>query len=83
MTRRNLTIQLDDDVVRRAKVVAARRGMSVSGLMAQQLTEMVDGDERYEAAKQYVLESIRTARNRGSGRWTRDELHDRPVLRRE
>jgi predicted HicB family RNase H-like nuclease len=39
MVRRNLTLQLDEDVIRRAKVVAAKRGTSVSGLVARELEE--------------------------------------------
>ena len=31
MSKRNLTVQLDDDVIHRAKVIAAKRGTSVSG----------------------------------------------------
>jgi Family of unknown function (DUF6364) len=34
VARRNLTVQLDEDVIRQAKVLAARRGTSVSGLVA-------------------------------------------------
>jgi predicted transcriptional regulator len=77
MTRTNLTIQLDDDVARRAKVLAARRGTSVSALVARTLDAMVDEDERYETARRRVAELMAQAGSHGPRTWTRDELHDR------
>lgn len=77
MTRTNLTIQLDDDVVRRAKVLAARRGTSVSTLVARTLDAMVDEDQRYEAARTRAAELMARAGARGRRTWTRDDLHDR------
>ena len=50
MAKVNLTLQLDQEVVRRARIVAARRGTSVSGLVARELDALVERDERYEAA---------------------------------
>ncbi len=75
MSRANLTIQLDSDVIRRAKVVAAKRGMSVSALVARQLTELVAQDERYEAAYRDERESWAKAQPRGGRTWTRDDLY--------
>lgn len=77
MTRRNLTVQLDEDVIRRAKVVAAKRGTSVSGLVARQLEEIVEGDERYEEASRQALAVLETVSDRGGRRWSREELHQR------
>jgi hypothetical protein len=45
---RNLTVQLDGEPIRRAKVLAARRGTSISGLVARELEELVARDARYE-----------------------------------
>lgn len=70
-------MQLDDDVIRRAKVVAAKRGTSVSGLVASQLEQIVQRDARYEEARKKALEALETAGRRGGRRWSREELHDR------
>lgn len=77
MARRNLTLQLDEDVIRRAKVVAAKRGTSVSGLVARQLEEIVDRDARYEEARQQALHALGSVNKRGGRRWSREELHER------
>lgn len=77
MARRNLTLQLDEDVIQRAKVVAAKRGTSVSGLVARQLEEIVERDARYEEARQHALHALASVTNRGGRRWSREELHER------
>ncbi len=51
MTKTNLTLQLEVETVLRVKVLAARRGTSVSALVARTLEGMVAEDERYEAAR--------------------------------
>jgi uncharacterized protein DUF6364 len=77
MGKRNLTIQLEEATIRRARVAAARRGMSLSGLVAQQLTELAEADERYERARAVALEAMADAGGGGSPRWRREELYDR------
>ena len=77
MAKANLTLQLDEDVIRRAKIVAAKRGTSVSGLVARELGELTDEDERYEDAMHRAREILRRATARGGRSWRRDELHER------
>ncbi|MBV9383554.1 MAG: hypothetical protein JOY82_19920 [Streptosporangiaceae bacterium] len=77
MAKRNLTIQLDEETIRHARVVAAHRGMSISALVAQQLNEMADADERYERARQVALDALAEAADRGAPRWRREDLYDR------
>jgi Family of unknown function (DUF6364) len=76
MAKRNLTIQLDDATVRHAKIAAARRGVSLSGLVAQQLNELTAADERYERARDVALEALAGAIGRGTPTWRREELYD-------
>lgn len=77
MAKRNLTVQLDDDVIHRAKVAAAKRGTSVSGLVTQQLEQIADADERYDEAQRRAEQALGRAQPRGGRRWTRDDLHRR------
>lgn len=76
VVKRNLTIQLDDDLIRRAKVIAAERGTSVSGLVAQQLAELIAARDRYVRARESALEMMAEATDRGGRRWTREELYE-------
>ena len=75
MAKVNLTLQLDSDVVRRARVVAAKRGTSVSALVARELDALVAHDDRYEAARDRARKLMHTKRRSGAGGWSRDELY--------
>jgi hypothetical protein len=77
MAKANLTIQLDADVIRRARIVAANRGTSVSALVARELDRLVEQDARYDDARIRAQELMGRAAPRGGMTWRRDELHDR------
>ncbi|HYH33296.1 MAG TPA: DUF6364 family protein [Pseudonocardia sp.] len=74
--KRNLTIQLDEDTITRAKVLAAERGTSVSGLVAQQIVELTAARERYRRARESAVQMMAQARGRGGRSWTREELNE-------
>jgi predicted transcriptional regulator len=79
MATRNVTIQLDEDLVRAAKVLAAQKGMSLSAMMAQEIRERLAASARREHARRVALESMAEAAEAGrtAPRWTREELHER------
>ena len=74
----NLTLKLDADLIREAKVLAAKQGTSVSRLLTDQLETLVRRDKVYERAKRRALTRLERGFNLG---WTppasRDELHER------
>ncbi|HEX3782746.1 MAG TPA: DUF6364 family protein [Pseudonocardiaceae bacterium] len=76
---RNLTIQLDEELIRSAKALAASKGMSLSALVAQDLREKIAAQSRYQQAMTAAMDSMAEAA--GSGRdapvWTRDEPYGR------
>ena len=73
----SLTVQLDDDVIHRAKVAAAKRGTSVSGLVTQELERLVEADDRYEDAQRRAERALGRTETRGGRHWARDDLHQR------
>jgi len=76
--KQNLTISLDREMVRKAKVLAARRETSISGLIAAQIEALVGEDEAYEHAKRQALALLDQGFHLGAGhRIARAELHDR------
>jgi Family of unknown function (DUF6364) len=77
MAKRNLTVQLDEVTIRHAKIVAAHRGMSLSGLVAQQLEELAAADQRYERARAVALGALAEAAGGGDPSWHREALHER------
>lgn len=74
----NITLRVDDELVREAKILAARRGVSVSRLIADELEELVRSERNYEASRRRALARLSNAVDLG---WrpptSRDELHDR------
>ena len=77
-TSQNITIRLDRRTLRKAKVLAARRHTSISGLLAQQLETLVGEDDAYEQARRRALalldRGFHLGRRIGA---TRDEWHER------
>lgn len=75
MAKTNLTLQLEAKTVLSVKVLAARRGTSVSALVARTLERMVEEDERYEASRVRALELLDQPPTLGGRTWTRDDLY--------
>lgn len=49
--KRNLTIQLDEEIIREARGIAAERATSVSSLVAEQLRELVERHRDYTESR--------------------------------
>lgn len=75
MAKTNLTLQLDEAVIRQARVVAAKRGTSVSALVARELEQLVAQDARYENAHHRAIELMAANKRRGGRSWTRDDIY--------
>jgi hypothetical protein len=79
---RNVTITLDEEVARWARIRAAEEETSVSRLVGEMLRERMVTEQGYRSARQQFA-SIQPRRLREPGRPlpTRDQLHDRAGLR--
>jgi len=75
VTKANITLQLDADVIRQARVLAARRGTSVSALVAHELDAVVAREARYDDARRRALDLLSAARPRGGRQWARADLY--------
>jgi Family of unknown function (DUF6364) len=78
MAARNLTIQLDEALIRRAKALAAEQGLSLSAMVAHDLREKLASRARRERARQAAFESMAeaAASRRLAPAWSREELYD-------
>lgn len=80
--RRNVTITLDEETARWARIEAARQDTSMSRLVAGILRERMTRESEYLAAKRrYFAQEPRIHREPGQGYPPRDDLHDRRGLR--
>ena len=74
----NVTLKVDADLVREAKVLAARRGTSLSRLMSEQLESMLREETSYEAAQRRAVSRLDAGYDLDwSPTADRDELHER------
>ena len=76
--KQNLTISLDRQTIQKAKVVAARRSTSISGLVARQIEILVGEEEAYERAERQAMNLLDQGFHLGGViRVSRDDLHER------
>jgi len=76
--KRNLTVQLDEETVAKARLLAARRSTSVSKLVAQEIDKLVGKDDAYRRARTVALAHLNRGFHVGGGALpVRASLHDR------
>ena len=76
--KQNVTISLDRQTIQKAKVVAAGRSTSISGLLARQIEILVVEEEAYEHAERQAMTLLDQGFHLGGViRADRDELHER------
>ena len=76
--KRNLTLTLDEGLLRAARKVALDRETSVNRLVREYLVQLVEETDKRKAALADLEEIFRTSRfEAGPITWTRDELHER------
>ena len=76
----DITLDIDDEVVRRVRRVASDRGTTLSAMVSGYLTSVIESDvaTRREHAAKFRESVERYSRDMGPRTWTRDDLHDRP-----
>jgi len=76
--KQNVTVSLSVQTIKKAKLLAARRSTSISGLLAEQIESLVGAEEAYAAAHRSALELMEKGLHLGGGApLTRAELHAR------
>jgi hypothetical protein len=76
--RQNVTVSLPEEIIRKAKILAAKRSTSISGLLAEQIEALVGDDDAYERAKRQALALLDApVKMGGKITATRESLHER------
>ena len=79
---RNITLSLDDEILREARILAAQQGLSVSAFLRRELSRLVQEQRGFVKARDAALRRLAQGSHLGGGPLpTRDELHDRAKLR--
>lgn len=81
-TMKNVTVSLDDESYRRARVKAAQTGRSLSSMVRECIQSVAEEKSDFERLHEMEFELRRKIDARGGGfsagdRLSRDEIHDR------
>jgi hypothetical protein len=79
--KRNITVAIEPGLLKKARAVAAKRGRSVSALLADELRELVVDDAHYALARKRALALFATPLSLGGKPLNREALHERTRLR--
>jgi hypothetical protein len=74
----NVTLKLDADLLREARVVAAEEGRSISALLTDRLESIVRERRAFDKARRHAMARLREGLDlHWSPPKSRDELHER------
>jgi hypothetical protein len=78
--KQNVTLSLPVELLKKFRVMAATRNVSMSSLMEGAILKMVLDEDDSDARTKRMVERMRNAPGRGIGgkiTWTREETYDR------
>jgi hypothetical protein len=75
--KHNITVATEPGLLKKARAVAARRGRSVSALLADELRELVADDAGYALARKRAIALFATPLSLGGTPLNREALHER------
>ena len=80
--KQNITVAIDGALLKRARAVAARRGLSVSALLADELRAIVADHSAYESARRQAMAALKDGLPLNGAKITdREALHERRRVR--
>ena len=76
--KQNVTVSLTKRTIQQAKILAAKRSTSISGLLEQQIETLVGQEEAYEKSRRQALSMMSEGFRLGGGPMpSREVLHER------
>lgn len=73
----NLTIKIDDqELIQKAKVLAAEKRTSLSAMVRRFLEDMVQRNDEYELARKKAVKNMRRGLRMGGKPLKREEVYD-------
>jgi hypothetical protein len=76
--KQNITLAIKKEILREAKLIAAQNDTSISKMLSDQLKEMIDKEEQYQAARRKALHALKKGFHLGGKiTWRREDLHER------
>lgn len=76
--KQNITLSIDKNLIKKAKVIAAQRQTSISGMLSTELKKVLEEAEKYQWAKRMALSNLKVGFHMGGEIMTsREDLHER------
>ena len=81
---KNLTLSIDENVLKEIRRYAADRGTTVNAIVRDHLTRIATQEDKAANARRELVELAKTSSwDPGPGwKWSREEIYDRPVFSR-
>lgn len=74
----NLTISVNEEILKKARLRALQQGTSVNAILRDYLGRYAGAHALHQEAVDSLIRLSRSSRSgRGKRRWSRDELHER------
>ncbi|OGR00812.1 MAG: hypothetical protein A2511_10250 [Deltaproteobacteria bacterium RIFOXYD12_FULL_50_9] len=75
--KQNITISIDKELIQKARVFAAKKSISISRLLSEELSGIITRNENYERARIKALAELKVGFHLGGRPAVREELHER------
>ena len=76
--KQNITLSIEKDLLKKGKVIAARKETSLSKMLSEELEKMIKEAEHYEICKRKALADLKEGFHLGGViPSSREELHER------
>ena len=76
--KQNITLSIDQNLIKKVKVMAAQRQTSISGMLSDELRKIVQETEKYQWAKRRAINNLKKGFHFGGGSMhSREDLHER------
>jgi len=75
--KQNITIAVDKELIKQARILASRKATSISRLLGDELRKIVTKAADYERAKKRAMTELESGYHLGGIPAGREELHER------
>lgn len=76
--KQNITLRLSKETIHKARILAAKRSTSISGLLTSQIEELAKSEDDYERAMDRAFARMKKGFHMGGvHKLDRDSLHER------
>jgi hypothetical protein len=76
--KQNITLSIEKDTIKKGKIIAAQKDTSISKMLSEQLKQIIDREEQYEAARRSALQTLKKGFHLGGKiAWKREDLYER------